>query len=106
MSGTYSNTRPEITVSDATTLPQRYYTDPQWFQREMEAIHFDMWLCAGRTGQIPSPGDFFLRSVANAGVIITRDEQGQIRAFHNVCRHRGTVLCQEAEGKFAGRIQC
>src|SRR5215469_9749560 len=103
---TYSNTRPEVALSEAMTLPQRYYTDPEWFRREMESIHFDMWLCAGRTGQIPAPGDFFLRSVANAKVIVTRDEQGKVRAFHNVCRHRGTLLCTESEGKFTGRIQC
>jgi Rieske 2Fe-2S family protein len=106
MSTSYSNTRPEVAVSNATTLPQRYYTDPAWFQLEMEAIHFDMWLCAGRASHIPSAGDYFLRQVANASVIITRDDQGNIRAFHNVCRHRGTMLCQQEEGKFAGRIQC
>ena len=43
----------------------------------MEAIHFDMWLCAGRTGQIPDAGDYFIRRVGNASVIITRDEQGK-----------------------------
>jgi glycine betaine catabolism A len=106
MSSTYSNTRPELAISDATTLPQRYYTDPEWFQREMEAIHFDMWLSAGRANQIPKPGDYFVRNFANASVIIVRDDQGVIRAFHNVCRHRGTLLCQEDAGRFAGRIQC
>jgi Rieske 2Fe-2S family protein len=106
MSTAYSNSRPVLAAAEATTLPQSYYTDPAWFQREMEAVHFDMWLCAGRAAQIPSPGDYFVRNVANASVIITRDEQGGIRAFHNVCRHRGTMLCNAAEGKFAGRIQC
>ena len=105
MSG-YSNTRPEVPVSEAMTLPQSYYTDPQWFQREIEAIHSEMWLCAGRTNQIANPGDYFLRSVGNANVIVTHDEQGSVRAFHNVCRHRGTLLCREQEGRFAGRIQC
>jgi Rieske 2Fe-2S family protein len=65
-----------------------------------------MWLCAGRTEQIPNVGDYFIRRVGNASVIITRDEQGNVRAFHNVCRHRGTLLCQHDEGKFNGRIQC
>src|SRR5262249_32291123 len=105
MSTSYSNTRAEVTVSEASTLPQRYYTDPAWFRREIEAIHFDMWLCAGRAGQIANPGDYFVRNVGNASVIVTRDEQGRVRAFHNVCRHRGTLLCTEHEGKFAGRIQ-
>lgn len=106
MSTSYSNTRPELAASEAMTLPQRYYTDPAWFQREMEAIHLDMWLCAGRTSQIPETGDYFLRQFANASIIITRDDQGKVRAFHNVCRHRGTMLCQQEDGKFAGRIQC
>jgi Rieske 2Fe-2S family protein len=106
MSNAYTNTRPEVAVSEATTLPQRYYTDPDWFRREIEAIHFDMWLCAGRVGQISNPGDYFVCNLGNASVIITRDEQGAVRAFHNVCRHRGTLLCTESEGKFAGRIQC
>jgi Rieske 2Fe-2S family protein len=103
---TYYNTRPAVAASEATTLPQSYYTDPAWFQREMESIHFDMWLCAGRTSQIPNAGDYFLRQFANASVIITRDEEGAVRAFHNVCRHRGTLLCKDEQGKFAGRIQC
>jgi Rieske 2Fe-2S family protein len=106
MSATYSNTRPEIALSEAVTLPQRYYTDPEEFQREMEAIHFNMWLCAGRTSQIPNPGDYFVRRVANASIIIVRSEQGDVRAFHNVCRHRGTMLCKQETGTFAGRIQC
>src|SRR6185437_86672 len=106
MTSGYSNTRRALSLSEALTLPQRYYTDPEWFRREMEAIHFDLWLCAGRTSQIANAGDYFVRQIANASVIITRDEQGEIRAFHNVCRHRGTLLCAESEGKFNGRIQC
>lgn len=106
MSSPYVNTRPAVALSEAMTLPQRYCTDAEWFRQEMESIHFDMWLCAGRVNQIPNAGDYFLRHVANASVIILRDEHGGIRAFHNVCRHRGTLLCKENEGKFAGRIQC
>jgi phenylpropionate dioxygenase-like ring-hydroxylating dioxygenase large terminal subunit len=106
MSKMYTNSRPELEIHTARTLPQRYYTDPEWFQREMETIHFDMWLCAGRTSQISKAGDYFVRQIANASVIITHDEQGGIRAFHNVCRHRGTLLCAEQEGHFNGRIQC
>jgi glycine betaine catabolism A len=106
MSTSYSNTRPAVVAGEAMTLPQSYYTDPAWFQREMEAIHFDMWLCAGRAEQIPNAGDYFVRRVGKASVILTRDEQGNVRAFHNVCRHRGTLLCQHDEGKLNGRIQC
>ena len=106
MSATYANTRPEVDACEAKTLPQRYYTDPVHFGHEMERIHSEMWLCAGRVGQIPNPGDYFLRQVANASIIILRDESGTVRAFHNVCRHRGTLLCNQDQGKLPGRIQC
>jgi Rieske 2Fe-2S family protein len=106
MSTIYSNSRPEVAASEAMTLPARYYTDPTLFQQELDSIYFDMWLCAGRTSQLPEPGSYLIRQIAGTGVIVLRDERGAIRAFHNVCRHRGTLLCKEASGKLAGRIQC
>ena len=61
-----------------TTLPARYYTDPEHFVREMERIHFDMWLCAGRLEQINTPGRYFVRRVGNASVIVLRSEDGRV----------------------------
>jgi Rieske 2Fe-2S family protein len=90
----------------AKTLPARYYTDPAVFQEEMERFFCRMWVCAGRAEQIPKPGDYFLREIAGESIIITRDSSGSIRAFYNVCRHRGTRMCTAPEGTFAGRIQC
>jgi Rieske 2Fe-2S family protein len=52
------------------------------------------------------PGDFLVREVAGESIIITRDNEQKLRAFFNVCRHRGTRICPQAEGRFAGRIQC
>lgn len=89
-----------------TTLPARYYTDPELFRDEVERFFCQMWVCAGRAEQIPNPGDYFLREVAGESIIITRDASGVIQAFFNVCRHRGTRMCKSAEGKFEGRIQC
>jgi Rieske 2Fe-2S family protein len=88
------------------TLPARYYTDPGHFAREMERIHFRMWLGAGRAEEIAKPGRYVLRQVAGADVILLRDEAGALAAFHNVCRHRGTRLCTELEGQLPARIQC
>jgi len=88
------------------TLPARYYTVPAHFALELERIHFDMWLCAGRADALAAPGGYFLRQVGNASVIVLRGEDGQVRAFHNVCRHRGTLLCAQPEGALPGRIQC
>jgi phenylpropionate dioxygenase-like ring-hydroxylating dioxygenase large terminal subunit len=97
--------RPPL-VSGIRTLPARYYTDPEHFRRELEAVHFDMWLCAGRTEQVAAPGAYFVRRLGNASVVVVGDERGGVSAFHNVCRHRGTLLCKEDEGRLPGRIQC
>jgi len=90
----------------AKTLPARYYTDPEVFREEMERFFCRSWVCAGRTAQIEKPGDYFLREVAGESIIIARDQGGAVRAFFNVCRHRGTRIVTVPEGSFAGRIQC
>src|SRR5215475_10828673 len=88
------------------TLPGRYYTDPEVFREELERFYCQTWVCAGRTEQVGNPGDYFLREIANESIIITRDRGGHIRAFYNVCRHRGTRMTTDSEGSFPGRIQC
>jgi Rieske 2Fe-2S family protein len=100
-----ANSRPVSDVSTR-TLPASYYTDSGWFQQELERIHLDMWLYAGRADSIANPGDYFLYSIADAEVLVLRDERGQVRAFHNVCRHRGTRLCTQSAGQLPGRIRC
>jgi glycine betaine catabolism A len=90
----------------ATTLPARFYTDPEVFRRELESFYGQMWVCAGRANQIPHPGDYFLREFSGESIIVVRDNENKVRAFFNVCRHRGTRICPAAEGRFAGRIQC
>jgi glycine betaine catabolism A len=88
------------------TLPARYYTDSEVFRQEMEDFFCGMWVCAGRDEQIANAGEYFLAEVAGESIIVTRDGSGVVRAMYNVCRHRGTRMCREAGGKFAGRIQC
>jgi Rieske 2Fe-2S family protein len=95
-----------LTEQVATTLPARYYVDPELFKEEVERFFCQTWVCAGRGEQIPNPGDYFLREIAGESIILTRDEAGSVRAFFNVCRHRGTRICPESEGRFARRIQC
>jgi phenylpropionate dioxygenase-like ring-hydroxylating dioxygenase large terminal subunit len=90
----------------ALTLPARHYTSPEIFHAEMERLYFRSWICAGRAERIPKPGDYFLRNFAGESLIVTRDNDGRIRTFFNVCRHRGTRICSAPEGAFAGRIAC
>ena len=88
------------------TLPARFYTSPDLFQAEMETFFAGWWVCAGRAEWIANPGAYFLCNVAGESVIVTRDAAGSVHAFFNVCRHRGTRLCEQSEGDFSGRIQC
>jgi Rieske 2Fe-2S family protein len=104
MNPTATPPRPAYTPQN--TLPARYYTDPEVFRQELESFFCRTWICAGRSEQVASTGDFFLREVAGESIVLTRDATGALRAFYNVCRHRGTRMCREAKGKFAGRIQC
>jgi phenylpropionate dioxygenase-like ring-hydroxylating dioxygenase large terminal subunit len=96
----------DVMPAHARTLPAEYYVDRQYFDREMSHFFARMWLCAGRTEQIPAPGKFFIREVLGEPIIVTRSSTSDVRAFYNVCRHRGTRLCSEPIGTFAGAIQC
>jgi Rieske 2Fe-2S family protein len=96
----------DVMPEGALTLPAPYYVDPEFFKREMNALFGRMWICAGRTEQVEHPGQFFLREVLGESIIVTRAPSGRITAFYNVCRHRGTKLCTEDAGTFAGSIQC
>ena len=87
-------------------MPRRFYADPDHYRRELERFYFNRWICAGRADQIPNAGDYFTRSLADESVIVTRDENGDIHALFNVCRHRGTWLCERSEGHLPLRIQC
>lgn len=88
------------------TLPSRYYTDGDIFRRELDTFFFNKWICTGRTEQLAKAGDYFLCEIDGESIIVTRDSGGHMRAFYNVCRHRGTRMCRESHGAFAGRIQC
>jgi Rieske 2Fe-2S family protein len=89
------------------SLPSHWYYDPEHFERELAAIWYRDWICVGREASVPAPGDYFLANVGDQGIIITRHADGGLRAFHNTCRHRGSILCRESSGRFRnGRIVC
>ncbi len=96
----------DLMPRDATTLPAEYYIDQDYFKREMDALFGGMWICAGRTEQIERPGQFFVCQLVGESLIVTQSPSTPVRAFYNVCRHRGTKLCTENDGVFAGSIQC
>jgi phenylpropionate dioxygenase-like ring-hydroxylating dioxygenase large terminal subunit len=96
----------QIAIDGAKTLPRHYYVAPEVFQEEGERIFARRWLCVGREDRIAAPGDYFLQQVGTESIIILRDRAGTVRAYYNVCRHRGTRLCEEHSGQFSETIQC
>lgn len=96
----------ETYVSGSLTLPQKYYVSDEIFAQEREQIFKKYWTCAGHQSRIPDPGDYFLLDLFGESLIVLRDKSGRVRAFYNVCRHRGTRICEEEQGRFRGSIQC
>lgn len=90
----------------ALTLPGEYYTGASVFARERDIIFASHWNCVGRASAIAGPGDYVLRQVAGESLILTRGHDGVARAFFNVCRHRGTRLCEDGTGHFTDTIRC
>ena len=88
------------------TFPGRYYYDPAIFAREQERIFGRMWVYGGVASSLAQPGDYRTITIASESVIVVRTKQGDLRAFFNVCRHRGSRLCPDASGHLQGSIQC
>jgi phenylpropionate dioxygenase-like ring-hydroxylating dioxygenase large terminal subunit len=86
------------------TLPWAWYADPEVLRRENERIFARAWQYAGHTGQVAEPGTYFTASAGQIPVVVTRARDGELRAFLNVCRHRGHVVAK-GEGK-RGALQC
>ncbi|MDQ3699134.1 MAG: aromatic ring-hydroxylating dioxygenase subunit alpha [Gemmatimonadota bacterium] len=96
----------EIGTRGATTLAGRYYTSPEIYREEQDRIFSRRWVCAAREDEIPSPGDYLLRTIAGESIIVLRDRAGGLRAFFNVCRHRGTRMCEAERGQLGDVIRC
>ena len=89
------------------SLPTRWYIDADHYQRELETIWYRDWVAVGRLEQVPEKGDFFIAGIGTQQIIVTRGNNGALHAFHNTCRHRGSILCTEKQGHFRnGRIIC
>jgi Rieske 2Fe-2S family protein len=88
------------------TLGGHYYTSPQVFAAEQERIFENMWFCAARSSDLASAGQFKKVQVGRESVLLVRGRDGLLRAFLNVCRHRGAQLCTESEGEVKRTLRC
>jgi Rieske 2Fe-2S family protein len=94
------------TSSLISTLPGRSYTDPEVFAEEQVKIFENLWFCAVRAEDLPKPGAFKTVQIGRESVIVVRGRDDRLRAFLNVCRHRGARLCVEPEGEVKRTIRC
>jgi choline monooxygenase len=78
------------------TLPWAWYTDRDVLRREGERIFARSWQYVGHSGQVAKEGSFFAGAAGEIPVVVTRARDGILRAFVNVCRHRGHVVATGA----------
>ena len=100
---TYAATETE-TERARTIMPSVYYDD-DFFKLERERVFGRHWVAAGPAARVHNTGDIMIADIGGQSVIITRDEDGALRGFYNVCRHRGTRLCA-ADTRVKKHIVC
>jgi Rieske 2Fe-2S family protein len=77
-------------------LPPEAYFEPGWFAREQQQLFRRTWNYVGDAREVSKPGDYLTADIGAAPIAVVRDENGVMRAFHNICRHRGAKLLDAA----------
>ena len=89
------------------TLPAEFYLSPEIYRLDLDRMLFKHWHCAGHVSQIPNAGDWIELAIDIESVIVIRGDDGTIRALANVCRHRGSRICDGPSGHATrGRLTC
>jgi phenylpropionate dioxygenase-like ring-hydroxylating dioxygenase large terminal subunit len=79
-------------LAEAETLPPFCYSSDAFFRREVEQIFMKAWNFIGRADRLARPGDFFTLDFVGVPIVVVRDKDGELRAFANSCRHRGSIV--------------
>nr|WP_314872630.1 aromatic ring-hydroxylating dioxygenase subunit alpha [uncultured Pseudomonas sp.] len=82
-------------------LPRELYIDNEVYRQDLEHIWHKDWIFAGHTIELDKPGQYFTLQIGDYPVAVVKGKDGQVRAFHNACRHRGAKVCEHAQGKVA-----
>jgi choline monooxygenase len=96
---------PDLPLDRARTIPSSWYVDGAIHDLERRAVFGAAWLVAGRLDDVAEPGAFVTTEVAGEPLLVVRGNDGVLRAFYNVCRHRAAPLLTQPAGK-ATRLRC
>ncbi|HEX4610559.1 MAG TPA: Rieske (2Fe-2S) protein, partial [Urbifossiella sp.] len=96
---------PSLPLSRARTIPNTWYTDPAILAAEREAVFARSWQVVGRAEQVQAPGAFLTADIAGEPILVVRGEDGVLRGFFNVCRHRAAPIRTESCGT-ATKLRC
>src|SRR5436190_24390752 len=89
----------DLPLEKARTIPRAWYCDPEIAAAEARWVFTDCWIVAGRVEQVADPGSFLTTAIAGEPIVIVRDQDGVLRAFFNVCRHRAALVLHQPHGK-------
>ncbi|MCY1282679.1 Carnitine monooxygenase oxygenase subunit [compost metagenome] len=92
-------------ADEAYTIPASYYTRPEIFEFEQEKIFANSWVCVGHRSEVAENNAYITREYIGESIIVVRGRDGELRAFYNVCPHRGHQLLQ-GDGKAKNVITC
>ena len=87
------------------SLARPFYTDPGLYQADLDRIWYRDWIFAASTAELPKPGAYVTLQLGSYPVVMVRGSDNEVRAFHNVCRHRGQRLCSKPSGQ-AAKLVC
>ena len=101
MSDSISRIRLDAWPQQATrghTIPGYRYTSAEFFEKEWEHMWTRVWLLLGRESQLPQPGDWQMEEVGRESILMVRQKDGSVKAFYNICQHRGNPLVDAPKG--------
>jgi choline monooxygenase len=96
---------PTLPLERAHTIPGLWYRDAALYAAERRLVFGNTWQMAGRLDQLAEPGSFLTTDIAGEPILVVRDQEGVLRAFFNVCRHRAARVLEEPCGKVS-RLRC
>src|SRR5208337_2404096 len=89
---------PADPLENASTIPAPWYFDPRVAQLERDSVFASNWQVVGRLDQVKDPGQFFTIDINNEPLLVVRSDDGQLRAFYNVCRHHAAAVVPAENG--------